>query len=718
MNRKQLVLSFIVLIIVTVVAVLSMRSKLTYLEYSDITGEDIHRGTITVQDSHDVLLQDFVMPYDIVHGLGVQIGTFRRDNNSEWDVEIINPQTRDIYCSKHFNGSIAADNGYLYLEFDRNIRLVKNERYQIRISASKVNADTSLAYYVSIGAKNSLLLTVGGRSYDGTLCIKVYGGDADRWWIGFTVILSIIMFNLLLRIFYISEIRKDKWLHDTVVQGYFVGIFCLLLLFSFCVSGQFCDEIDNMLGGLMISHGGVLYRDYVAQHPPFAYYLCGIFALFGAKSVEQFRLSYYLVVSVIWGLLYIRHKHQFGIKMLVLPAIEIIIINSMELGVQYTGSMVLSDCIQGVCFVALLLEFFKFCREKTLEWGRAVIVSCCVWGSMGSAFLSAYVLVWIALAFCVIELRIWKSEGISLSGFINRYWKLLLALAIPLLFGAAYFALNHSLARAFDQFYLFNREVYVNYASLGQSVWAPFILSLQNFFEAIVNNFNDLMNAKASDTKVLSLTILIFASSVLICMLKKGLYLYSFVLFSVLCCAGVRGYSSFHSTGAWYVAVMIIVLFYDELLESLIKIAAPVLVFISVYSMCAFVHCIGDNFLSGQRIVSDFDHYIISITDENDGLLVDSFRFDSMFYLYKKRSIVNRAQYILPWYMDWYEQDTVEDLLKHRPRYVLFNQDADVWGRKYFANVFLRTLQQNYTRLAEKPEGGWTYYIWKRNDAY
>jgi hypothetical protein len=716
MSKKQLALSFIILLCIAVAAVLGVRNRLTYLEYSDIARDSGPRSTINIRDSSDVLLQDFVMPYDIVHGLSVQIGTFRRDNNSEWDVAIINPETKEVYCSKHFNGSLAVDNKYLYLEFGRNIRLVKNERYQIRVSAGKVTADTSLAYYVSKGASDNLSLNVGGRSYDGTLCIKVYGGDADSWWCGFVILLSIILFQLLVRICHVTGMGNGKWLQDTRIQAYLVGIVCFLLLVSFCTSRLFGDETDNMLGGLLISHGGVLYRDYVAQHPPFAYYLCGLFALFGAKSVEQFRLCYYLAVSVIWGLLYIRHKPLFGMKMLFLPVIEIIVINSMQLAIPYSGCMVLSDCVQGVCYVALLLEFFKFCREKTLNWGRSFIVSACVWASMGSAFLSAYVLVWIVIAFMAVEFRKWKAEGISLPGFINRYWKLLTALVIPLLLGTAYFALNNSLTRAFDQFYLFNREVYVNYNSLGKSAFALFVLASRNFFDAIVNNFNDLMNAKAEPTKVLHLILLISAASILLCMLKKRLYLQSAVLFAVLCCAGVRGFASFHSIGAWHVAIMIIVLFYDELIDSVRKVAAPVLVVVCVYSMGIFVHSIGDNLLSGPKVVTDFDQYVINLTNDGDELLVDSYRFNSMYYMYKKRSIVNRAQYILPWYMDWYEQDTVDDLLEHRPQYVLFNQDSDVWKRKYFANVFLKTLKQNYTQLADKPAGGWKYYIWKKKD--
>ena len=717
MSKKQLVLSLIILLCIAVAAVLAVRNKLTYLEYSDINPETGPRSTITVRDSNDVLLQDFVMPYDIVHGLSVQIGTFRRDNNSEWDVAIIDPETKEVYCSKHFNGSLAVDNKYLYLEFGRNIRLVKNERYQIRISAGRVNADTSLAYYVSKGAKDNLSLTVGGKNYDGTLCIKVYGGDADPWWCGLVILLSIILFQLIVRIFYVSGMEKGRWLQDTVVQAYFVGIACFLLLFTFCNSRLFMDETDNILGGLLIARGGVLYRDYVAQHPPFAYYLCGVFALVGAKSVVQFRLCYYLVVSVIWGLLYQRHKSQFGMKMLFLPAFEIIIINSMLFDFPYTGCMVLSDCVQGICFVALLLEFFKFCREQTLNWGRAVIVSACVWASMGSAFLSAYVLVWIVIAFMAVEFRKWNAEGISLPGFINRYWKLLTALAIPFVLGVAYFALNNSLGRAFDQIYLFNREVYATYIGIGNNVFEAFIFSFRNFFDTIVNNFNDLMNAKATPTKVLHLFILISAASVLVCMLRKKLYLKSFILFAILCCAAVRRYDSFHSIGAWHVAVMIIVLFYDELLSSVRKIAVPVSVVICVYSLAIFVHTVGDNLLAGQKSVSEFDLHVISLTNDGEELFIDSATFDSMYYLYKNRSIVNRAQYILPWYMDWYEQDTVDDLLKRRPRYVIYNQDRKVWrGKyKYFANVLLKTLRQNYTQLADKPAGGWKYSVWKRN---
>src|SRR5205823_11573088 len=53
---------------------------------------------------------------------------------------------------------------------------------------------------------------------------------------------------------------------------------------------EFADETDNLLGGLLIARGERLYVDYFSSHMPFAYYLSAIPALFGATTLEHFRL--------------------------------------------------------------------------------------------------------------------------------------------------------------------------------------------------------------------------------------------------------------------------------------------------------------------------------------------------------------------------------------------------------------------------------------------
>lgn len=713
MKKILFLLGIVTLVYVTVLGVFLARNHPTYLEYATINSD--RDSYITINNKNEALVQDFVMPYDVIHGISVQINTFARSNNSGWNVALTDSDNKVLYYYTHFDASQIPDNSYFYIEFNHNIRLTKNGRYQLRISASSVNDGTALAYYVSGKAKDNLSLTFGGRSYDGTLCMKIHGGDSDLWWSGYIVILALIGFLVLLRINYAAA-RETRWFHDDLVQACFVGIASFLLMSSFCITYQFSDETDNILGGITIANGGVLYRDYVTQHTPFVYYLCSIFALLGAKSVEQFRLGYYLLTAVIWGLLYLRHKRQFGRKMLILPLTECLIVNPMHLDMSRAGCMILSDGVQGLCFVVLLLEFLKFWEDQTIKWDRAIIVSACILCSLGSAFVSAFTLVWFALAFTVIELKKWHAEGISIGKISSRYWKLAVAVVVPLAAAAGYFALNHALGTALDQFYFFNREVYSKYiGGFGNSLFAPFALSYQNLFHALVDWFNVLLHAQASSTIVMQLIILVTALSVIILMAIKRQYLKSALLLAVLCCTGVRGYASFHGLAAWYVAVMIIVLYYD-VFSKLAKVVALASAVATLYALSIFSHSIGDNFRYRQPDVSDFDLYVISISEKNEKLIVDSMSFNSLYYLYKNRHIVNRAQYILPWYMDWYEQWLVEDLSNNRPGHVIFNKDVEPWGIKNFTNEFLKALNKDYTRLSVDPADEWGNHIWKRNN--
>lgn len=706
------------LICISVLSVWGVRNKLTYLEYYDAYDDAAARSAITVNKSQDVLVQDFLMPYDIMHGLSLQIATFGRHNNSEWDISLINPETKEAFYSKHFNASLLQDSWFYNIEFGRNLRLTKNARYQVRISASRVSNDSALAFYVAKKNKDSLALTSSGKDYDGTLCLKIYGGDSDSWWAGFVSFVFIIVYLLFFRIYYVSEIRKINWLNDAVIQSCIVGIISFLLLSPFCNSFQFGDETDNILGGLAIAKGGVLYRDYVTQHTPLTYYLCSIFALFGARSVEQFRLVYYLFEAVAWGLLYKRHKVQFGKKMFFLPLFECVVVNSMQLMFGHpAGCMILYDGVQAFCLVVLILELFKFCKDKTWDWSTAAIVSASAWGSLGAAFLSAYVLLWIAFAFFIVEIKIWKNENLTLIEFCKRYLKLSIALCVPLLFVTGYFILNDSLGRAFDLFYSFNREVYSRYTGgFGNSVFALFVYSFQSFFDTVVNDINLLMNAKATTTIVLQLIILITVSSIIVCMLRRRLYLKSVILFLILCSAGFRGYDNYHGLAVWYIAIMVIVLFYDELFDSLPKARVPLLSVVAIYSLSVFIHNLGDNLLYEQKSVSDLDCFIVSSTDENEKILVDHWEINVPYLLYKNREIINRVPYIMPWYVDWYEKDLIEDLKKNKTRYVVFNEDANWWGHTHFANNFVTVLKQNYTRLSNSPADGWKYHIWKINE--
>ena len=69
---------------------------------------------------------------------------------------------------------------------------------------------------------------------------------------------------------------------------------------------------------------------------------------------------------------------------------------------------------------------------------------------------------------------------------------------------------------------------------------------------------------------------------------------------------------------------------------------------------------------------------------------------------------MNKAVYMLPWYMDWYESKTIEELHEKRPRYAIFNKDAECWGHRGFTRKLRSALEADYTEI--------TPNFWQRLD--
>lgn len=516
---------------------------------------------------------------------------------------------------------------------------------------------------------------------------------------------------IIIRAYFVKK-KGFSPLKDVVIQSMLLSGVSFLLLCTFAVAGNFTDELDNMRGGMIIAKGGVLYRDYVTQHTSVAYYLCAVFAALGAASVEQFRLSYYIFEALIWGLLYLRHESYFGKKkMIILPILECIFISSI---VTPQGFQILSDGIQGICMVALSLEFIRYYNDKKLGWSRSLIVSICIWGSFGAAFVSAYALIWIVAVVIIIEIKSWKGKRFCFAKAWKRYWKLLSSVIMPFLCTIIYFEINHSLRRSFEQFYSFNREVYSKYTGIGEKLRQPFIDAVRNFFRIIADSFNSIVTSTATNIVILQLITAVLATMVIILLASKKRGVEAFLLFMVMCCSATRGYG-FHGLAAWYVSIMLIALFYEELIEYMPKIGLPFAGIIAVFIFSTYVENVGNNLLYKQPSVSEIESTIVMMTNDGEGILIDASCCDTLYFLYKDRYPVNRAVYMLPWYMDWYEQDTIQDLINHQPNVVVYYEEQDVWSYTHYANAFTDKIKENYTQLSNNPDD-WRYKVWVRNN--
>jgi hypothetical protein len=65
----------------------------------------------------------------------------------------------------------------------------------------------------------------------------------------------------------------------------------------------------------------------------------------------------------------------------------------------------------------------------------------------------------------------------------------------------------------------------------------------------------------------------------------------------------------------------------------------------------------------------------------------------------------------LAWYMDWYEQETIDDLISKQPRIVIFNPDEGYW-----CNDFANELRKDYTQFSEDSNDDWMYKVWTRTN--
>lgn len=710
MKRKSfLILVIILLWTLTGIKVYKDTTKLTYLEYKYQNNH--FDGGVTLKNNNSYVEQKFISPYKIVNGFSVKIGTFGKDNNSIWNISLIDKENKKTLYSKDYNASLITDNSFHMFKFDKNIKIKEDNTYLLRISAKKVNNDTKLLFYTGRNSNLSGLIQ-NGHKQNKALCFAVYGGDFDSWWILYDVLMSILITLTIIRGFVIYSKGMNP-IKDKLFGSMIIFFVVLLLLNSFSTMGVFTDESDNIRGGMIISRGGVLYRDYVTQHTPVMYYLCGLFALLGAGSIQQFRLSYYVFEALIWALLYIRHVDAFGKKkMLLLPLLECSL--TVSLLMENKGHMILSDNMQGLCMVVLLLEFLHYLKDKRIGWDRSIIISFTIWASFGSAFISAYAILFVVISVLGLEL-IWNSKvKRSLDQLIHRYYKLAICMIVPFLGAVLYFKLNHSLKRAFEQFYLFNKQVYSQYQPIGDNLLEPFIVSIQNYFEFIPSKINAIISSTLTNVDLLQLFIFVLVIVVIATLCMKKRFIESVTIFSVMIFSASRGYD-FHGLAAWYVAIMIIVLFGEDAIHSCIKrINVPITVIIAIFMVGPYVISVGNNLLFVQQPVTEIESKVIDMTKENEDVLIDAYSCDSIYLLYKNRYPSNRSVYMLPWYMDWYEQDTINDLRVKKPKIVVYNPDQETWGYKHYSNAFFAKLKNKYKQLSNNPNDDWRYKVWVR----
>lgn len=701
--------------------------KMTYIEFQNIGGESDEY--IEIDNSSDIIIQNFTAPYNIISKIGIKIGTSERTNNSLWGVRISRMSDGKVLADESFSAAGITDNSYCPISLSSNLRLKNDDIYSLYIYPKKVTSESALAFAVtSEVTENTLPLMLNNEVSDKVLCIRVYGCNTDFFWLRFYIFGCCIIGIVAVRIFKLNKKGKSL-LQDRVLEALFLFMLVFSLFYVFSKNGvTFTDENDNIRGGMIIAKGGILYRDYITQHTPVVYYLCAVFALLGAGSVEEFRLCYYVFIAVLFAIIYYRHSFYWERRRLFLIPVVITVVTTTLYG---QGYMILSDNIQGMCMFALCMEFLRYVIDRKITLSRCVIVSACIWGGIGSAFVSVYALSIIVFAVLVIEIVDWRKKTYSLQFqiFLDRYGKLLAVIIVPFICAIVYFRYNNVLESAYDLIYIFNREVYSHYTrsgtgftdfGYGSFILQPYFLGIKYYFSCISDNFN-LLFSNMSVSGNIQLLLVILVSIILLRFLYLKHYFLGSALFLFLCCNVTRGYADFHGLAFWYVAVALIILYWPTLVWNykFVETCRPVTsigaCLLIIYCLSSYVNNFCTNLFCQQKTISALEQYVVSVTEENECVFIDTYTSDSIYLLYKKRYPVNRLTYFLPWYMAWYERVAVEDLYVYKPDILIYNPDLVVWSvHTGYTPFFRKVAEENYKQLSESSGDGWKYCVWIR----
>jgi hypothetical protein len=509
-----------------------------------------------------------------------------------------------------------------------------------------------------------------------------------------------------------------------------IGLFLLyfILLSAFRKNEIFVDEIDNFMGGISVAAGRDVYSGFLSQHMPLMYYIAAIFKLLGASSILQLRISFYVLLSLIWMLIYLRYSRRFGKTVIAVYPIGYIL--AMRANQSFLSSSIVSEQLQAQGIVILLIEFLLFCETKEIKLPNMIMISFAIFISFGTAFVAIFPIAAVAVGVLFIEIKFCITNKISAIKIIvnlsRKYWKLVAIVTLPFIVLFVWYWVTDNLHNAYKGMVAINTEIYPKYnGGLGSSVLGALFSTIDQYFSNIATSLSNLV----SDPLISLTSLLLVGVNImfLVRLGKKDWMAALFVAFLCLSC-GTRGFGGFHALPYWGVSIfmgsMLLVDYIEKLRAGELKKTLGKSIFVGLAIMIlALPYMVRFSMIKPSR--SDFvtvneegtyPYYIDKITGEDD--MIQLFTLDTYIYIQSDRLAATSeiAGGACPWMYEAFKDQILNGLKENKPKVVVFNEEGDVWGYFYkdFAPEVVAFVKENYTQLAES--GLPMLYV--RNDYY
>ena len=509
-----------------------------------------------------------------------------------------------------------------------------------------------------------------------------------------------------------------------------LGLFSLyfVLLCAFRHRTIFGDEIDNFIGGISVVSGGDIYKGFISQHMPILYYVSAFFRLLGASSVIDFRVSFYILLSLIWVVMYFNYSEKFGrFTMAIYPIFYILMMEAVH---GFYSTAILSEQFQAQGMVVLLLEFTMFYKTKEINMKNIVAISLAILFSFGTAFVSVFAILVIAAGVGLIEIRE-QIKGkhnflVIVKNIFFKYWKLIFFVALPFVILFAWYLFSENLQNAYKGIITLNTDVYVKYnGGFGTSIISTVFGAVDGYFLNINSAFVNMVNDPLSSLRIL---FFVFINLMFVMRVFKKDRIAAICIIPFIFMCGIRGYTGFHSLPYWGVTVIMGTIIFEDLIvkfkEKKIEItfgkaiAASLILFMLItpyFAQFSYFKPTRQDFFpkieEGTRA-----YYIDKITSENDKIQI--FTLETYIYLDANRLPATIASEggACPWAYEVYGKQILDGLKDSNPKVIVFNEENEVWGYIYkdFAPEIVAYVKENYSQFAES--GISTLYV--RNNYY
>lgn len=499
--------------------------------------------------------------------------------------------------------------------------------------------------------------------------------------------------------------RWDRWL-PAVFFVCVLGMYLVLLIDS-----VFVDELDVFYGGYNILKSGDLYKVYPTQHMPFSYYIAAVIALFGARTALQFRLGFYLVLSLGWTGIYVRYRKHFSrLALLVMPVLYL-----AQLRMHSLGTTMVSDHWQGIGLLIVLMELLVYSREKKITAGAACMISAGIALSFGTTFLSAYPLLFVFLGVTAMQIRLIAGEKQEAAPILREDGRLVLICLCPWAVLAVWYLISGNLGNAIGGAYDLNVNIYSKYINgFGTSPGGPLVWTIPNWFGYLKKTIKYFSTGPRWAVQIIAQTAALIAFVWSLIREKKIITGISFLLTTIM--TGVRAFDGFH--GAPYMAVTCIPMAFclDASITAFVqkrevRRAVPAVVSLA----CALTLVAPEipsvrglyylpQLLSNHEYAETNQGYLEILTEPGERIHTGDISITAGTVMKEGLSLDPCVPATSnPWFYEYYGERELAALKENRTRIVVYDPDGEVWGYtvREYAEDFVQYVDENYTLLTQ-----------------